>query len=154
MTDDNFHKLALSESFERVAKVAKEREAFNEAMEHVIHSSMPIDFERRYAMDNLIAQDADLIDTQPTQSDAVVKLLETMRERCTHPCRSEKAELGCDCDAARQAAVMLRQPIQSDALREALRNIQIEAEREKGSWLHLKRVIALNCKTALQEQSK
>ena len=33
-----------------------------EAMEHVIHSSMPIDFERRYAMDNLIAQDADLID--------------------------------------------------------------------------------------------
>ena len=34
-----------------------------EAMEHVIHSSMPIDFERRYAMDNLIAQDADLIET-------------------------------------------------------------------------------------------
>jgi len=32
MTDDNFHKLALSESFERVAKVAEEREAFNEAM--------------------------------------------------------------------------------------------------------------------------
>ena len=52
--------------------------------------------------------------SQPTQSDAVVKLLETMRERCTHPCRSEKAELGCDCDAARQAAVMLRQPTQSD----------------------------------------
>ena len=58
--------------------------------------------------------------SQPTQSEAVVKLLETMRERCAHPCRSEKAELGCDCDAARQAAVMLRQPIQSDALREAL----------------------------------
>lgn len=35
-----------------------------EAMEHVIHSSMPIDFERRYAMDNLIAQDADLIDAE------------------------------------------------------------------------------------------
>ena len=32
MTDDNFHKLALSESFERVAKVAKERDAFNEQM--------------------------------------------------------------------------------------------------------------------------
>ena len=32
MADDNFHKLALSESFERVAKVAKEREAFNEQM--------------------------------------------------------------------------------------------------------------------------
>jgi hypothetical protein len=48
--------------------------------------------------------------SQPTQSDVVVKLLETMRERCAHPCRSEKAELGCDCDAARQAAVILRQP--------------------------------------------
>ena len=32
MTDDNFHKLSLSGSFERVAKVAKEREAFNEQM--------------------------------------------------------------------------------------------------------------------------
>lgn len=32
MTDNNFHKLALSESFERVAKVAKERDAFNEQM--------------------------------------------------------------------------------------------------------------------------
>ena len=31
-SDNNFHKLALSESFERVAKVAKEREAFNEQM--------------------------------------------------------------------------------------------------------------------------
>ena len=41
---------------------------------------------------------------------------------------------------------------QTDALkiaREALRNIQIEAEREQGSWVHLKRVIALNCKQAL-----
>ena len=32
MTDDNFHNLALNESFERVAKVAKERDAFNEQM--------------------------------------------------------------------------------------------------------------------------
>ena len=48
---------------------------------------------------------------------------------------------------------------QTDALkiaREALRNIQIEAEREQGSWVHLKRVIALNCKQTLAalEQSK
>jgi hypothetical protein len=50
-----------------------------EAMEHVIHSSMPIDFERRYAMDNLIAQDADLIDAQPTQSDAVREENERLR---------------------------------------------------------------------------
>ena len=33
MTDDNFHKLALSESFERVAKVAEERAAFNAGIE-------------------------------------------------------------------------------------------------------------------------
>ena len=32
MTDNNFHKLALSESFERVAKVSEERDAFNEQM--------------------------------------------------------------------------------------------------------------------------
>ena len=32
MTDNNSHKLALNESFERVAKVAEERQAFNEAM--------------------------------------------------------------------------------------------------------------------------
>ena len=32
MTDNNFHKLALSESFERVAKVAEERQEFNEQM--------------------------------------------------------------------------------------------------------------------------
>ena len=38
-----------------------------EAMEHVIHSSMSIDFERRYAMDDLIAQDADLIDVETGQ---------------------------------------------------------------------------------------
>jgi len=41
-----------------------------EAMEHVIHSSMPIDFERRYAMDNLIAQDADLIDVASKVTEA------------------------------------------------------------------------------------
>jgi hypothetical protein len=33
MTDDKFHKLALSESFERVAKVAEERAAFNVGIE-------------------------------------------------------------------------------------------------------------------------
>ena len=32
MTDDNFHKLALNGSFERVAKMAEERAAFNEQM--------------------------------------------------------------------------------------------------------------------------
>lgn len=33
MTDNNFHKLALSESFERVAKVAEERAAFAAGVE-------------------------------------------------------------------------------------------------------------------------
>jgi len=61
--------------------------------------------------------------------------------------------------SAAEEIATLRQPTQSDALKmaqEALRNIQIEAEREQGSWVHLKRVIALNCKqtlAALQEQS-
>jgi hypothetical protein len=54
--------------------------------------------------------------TNDKDSAMLAELLGTMRERCTDPCRSEKAELGCDCDAARRAAVMLRQPTQSDAL--------------------------------------
>ena len=33
MTDNNFYKLALNESFERVAKVAEERAAFNAGIE-------------------------------------------------------------------------------------------------------------------------
>ena len=33
MTDENFQNLALSESFERVAKVAEERAAFNAGIE-------------------------------------------------------------------------------------------------------------------------
>jgi hypothetical protein len=33
MTDNNFQNLALSESFERVAKVAEERAAFNDGIE-------------------------------------------------------------------------------------------------------------------------
>jgi hypothetical protein len=95
--------------------------------------------------------------SQPTQSEAVVKLLETMRERCTHPCRSEKAELGCDCDAARQAAVILRQPTQSDALRDQLlqeclvklRDVQgTEAPKQYACNL-IKRI-----ERVLQEQSK
>ncbi len=51
-------------------------------MEHVIHSSMPIDFERRYAMDNLIAQDADLIEICP---DDLVRRLRSNRPLITLP---------------------------------------------------------------------
>ena len=61
--------------------------------------------------------------TNDKDSEVLAELLGTMRERCTDPCRSEKAELGCDCDAARRAAVMLRQPTQSDGPREALEGV-------------------------------
>ena len=39
------------------------------------------------------------------------------------------------------------------ALEAALRAIQIEAERPNGAWVHLKRVIGINAKAALQEGS-
>lgn len=35
-------------------------------------------------------------------------------------------------------------------LREALRSIRVEAERESGHWQHLKRVIGLNARQALE----
>ena len=137
MTDDKFHKLALNESFGRVAKVAKEREAFNEAMEHVIHSSMPIDFERRYAMDNLIAQDADLIDINNKDSAVLLPCpfcggvqieafhhidrgwgaswhVECIAEECGN------STCHHDTEATAIAAWNKRQPTQTDALREAL----------------------------------
>lgn len=47
MTDDNFQNLPLNESFERVAKVAKERQEFNaqmalrEALERIGVGMMP-----------------------------------------------------------------------------------------------------------------
>jgi hypothetical protein len=80
--------------------------------------------------------------TNDKDSEVLAELLGTMRERCTDPCRSEKAELGCDCDAARRAAVMLRQPAQSDALkmaREALEGLIdhcVEQERVITEEMH------------------
>lgn len=59
---------------------------------------------------------------------------------CENKCKAMLASSGCDCA---EAADLITE------LTEALRNVQIEAEREKGSWVHLKRVIALNCKQAL-----
>lgn len=58
----------------KAALAAMRQPAKTEAMEYVIHSSMPIDFERRYAMDNLIAHDADLIDvtSEVTEADREV----------------------------------------------------------------------------------
>ena len=133
MADNNFHKLALSESFERVAKVAEERDAFNEQMKlraaleargleirwagdkgegAVTHHSECEDatgeypgsctcaiIKRREAMDNLIAQDADLIDTN--DKDSAVLL----------PCPN--------CEATKQELSDFRQEV-SDAVEGAL----------------------------------
>jgi hypothetical protein len=41
------------------------------------------------------------------------------------------------------------QAAEIERLRGALLNIQIEAEREDGRWVHLKRVIAINARAAL-----
>ena len=43
------------------------------------------------------------------------------------------------------------QAAEIEKLREALRDIQIEAERERGNWTHLKQVIARKAHAALGE---
>jgi hypothetical protein len=52
-------------------------------------------------------------------------------------------------DGPEAAAALERQAAEIERLRGALRNIQIEAEREDGRWVHLKRVIANNARAAL-----
>jgi hypothetical protein len=47
------------------------------------------------------------------------------------------------------ADTIQRQAAEIERLRGALRDIQIEAEREDGRWVHLKRVIAINARAAL-----
>jgi hypothetical protein len=66
----------------------------------------------------------------------------------------EEAEAGSrELDALIARHVLLdtleRQAAEIERLRGALRNIQIEAEREDGRWVHLKRVIAINARAAL-----
>jgi len=48
-------------------------------------------------------------------------------------------------------AVIEAQEAEIEKLREALRDIQIEAERERGNWTHLKQVIARKARAALGE---
>jgi hypothetical protein len=48
-------------------------------------------------------------------------------------------------------AVIEAQAAEIEKLREALRDIQIEAERERGNWTHLKQVIARKARAALGE---
>jgi hypothetical protein len=48
-------------------------------------------------------------------------------------------------------AVIEAQAAEIEKLREAVRDIQIEAERERGNWTHLKQVIARKARAALGE---
>lgn len=48
-------------------------------------------------------------------------------------------------------AVIEAQAAEIEKLREAVKDIQIEAEREKGNWTHLKQVIARKARAALGE---
>jgi len=52
-------------------------------------------------------------------------------------------------EGPKAADTLERQAAEIERLRGALRNIQIEAEREEGRWVHLKRVIAINARAAL-----
>ena len=52
-------------------------------------------------------------------------------------------------DGPKAADTLERQAAEIERLRGALGNIQIEAERKEGSWVHLKRVIAINARAAL-----
>jgi hypothetical protein len=97
-TSDNFHNLPLSESFERVAKVATERQAFNEQAElndrkaivawlRKQYDSEIAAMQSKWAWNDLIFHEAKALaydhaanaieDTiQPTQSDALREALE------------------------------------------------------------------------------
>lgn len=118
-----------------------------EAMEHVIHSSMPIDFERRYAMDNLIAQDADLLDAQPTQSDVERVARALAQADRIEICSDATYALSSYGHKAQAALAAMRQPTQSDALLDAEgvklywyrqgKDDGVEHERAKiVAWLH------------------
>ena len=50
---------------------------------------------------------------------------------------------------SKAADTLERQAAEIERLRGAFGNIQIEAERKEGSWVHLKRVIAINARAAL-----
>lgn len=60
----------------------------------------------------------------------------------------ERLRLGHEGPAA---ARIEAQAAEIEKLREALRDIQIEAERERGNWTHLKQVIARKARAALGE---
>lgn len=127
-----------------------------EAMEHVIHSSMPIDFERRYAMDNLIAQDADLIEICP--DDLVRRLRDgQVCSIAQNSCRNGYAiALAADRIESQAAEIeRLRQP-QPDALKIAreLRQAIREAGVKRTTPRLYAAVIAFDVALAALEQSK
>ena len=87
----------------------------------------------------------------------VVKLSEYLRSataQCDRDARVyEYARRERLTTAAAQDAIKVieRLSAEREVLREALVNIQIEAERENGRWNHLKRVIAINARAALTQ---
>lgn len=64
------------------------------------------------------------------RSSATLAFADSLSQHCPN-CEAEAAEI--------------------EKLREALRDIQIEAERERGNWTHLKQVIARKARAALGE---
>ncbi len=72
------------------------------------------------------------------------------REHTVYDSEGDPLRLTVQAAEADEAADTIeRQAAEIERLRGALRNIQIEAEREEGRWVHLKRVIAINARAAL-----
>ncbi len=63
--------------------------------------------------------------------------------------RGRLKDEGVKQDVTYALSTIERQAAEIERMRGALRNIQIEAEREDGRWVHLKRVIAINARAAL-----
>lgn len=83
----------------------------------------------------------------------IAGLCERLRRHANN-CTPSQEERGLDLDGMAfafygAADALERQAAEIERLRGAVRNIQIEAEREEGRWVHLKRVIAINAHAAL-----
>jgi len=81
----------------------------------------------------------------------IAGLCERLRRKAgfNDPVTGEYMNFPINSDGHQAADTIERQAAEIERLRRALRNIQIEAEREEGRWVHLKRVIAINARAAL-----
>lgn len=119
---NKFHKLALSGSFERVAKVAKEREAFNEQM-----ALRDANIERTHTMDNTNAVLAGELDI--TNADNIALWLnEHLHDYAQNlPISWLAVQI---VEAHESALRQQAKPTQTDALREALETAPIISQWE------------------------